>query len=284
MSANIKFTIEKEEGRLAFLDVLVTCSRDQLSTAVYRKPTHTDRYIRYHSHHHPRMLTGVMRGMCDRALRICDNTSKQPEMEHLARVFKANGFLEKLVRKTLSKPRRQQIHELPPKEEEPPKTLHIPYVHGLSEKIGKTCACLGVKAVFKPQSTLKQLLVKVKQKMPEEKKKEVVYQVPCKDCRKVYIGETKRTLKTRISEHKQAVKKGDEKNGIAVHAHTTNHSIDWEGAWVHGTARGFWKRRTMEAIQICAEPHTMNLDCGLHLSPAWYPIINSSTRPPPPPT
>ena len=79
MSANIDFTIEKEEeGRRAFLDVLVTRSGDQLSTAVYRKPTHTDRYIPYHSHHHPRMLTGVMRGMRDRALRICDNTSKQP--------------------------------------------------------------------------------------------------------------------------------------------------------------------------------------------------------------
>ena len=33
-------------------------------------------------------------------------------------------------------------------------------------------------------------------------------------------------MKVRIAEHKQAVKKGDEKNGIAVHAHTTNHSID----------------------------------------------------------
>ena len=48
MSANIQFTIEKEEGgRLAFLDVLLTCSKDQLSTAVYRKPTHTDMYIPY---------------------------------------------------------------------------------------------------------------------------------------------------------------------------------------------------------------------------------------------
>ena len=91
----------------------------------------------------------------------------------------------------------QLLIKLPPEEEEPPKTLHILYVRGHSEKIEKTCAHLRVKAVFKPQSTLKQLLVKVKQKMPEEKKKEVVYQVPCMDCRKVYIGETKRTLKTK---------------------------------------------------------------------------------------
>ena len=107
----------------------------------------------------------------------------------------------------------------------------------------------------------------------------MVYQVPCKDCRKVYIGETKRTLKMRISEHKQAIRKGDEKNGIAVHAHITNHNVDWEGTRVHGTVRGFWKRRMMEAIQIHAEPHTMKLDCGLPLSPAWYPVINSGTRP-----
>ena len=89
--------------------------------------------------------------MCDRALCICDNTSKQPDMEHLARVFEADGFPEKLARKTLSKPRRQQIREQPLEEEEPPKTLHIPYMRGLSEKIEKTCARLGVKVVFSPK-------------------------------------------------------------------------------------------------------------------------------------
>ena len=60
------------------------------------------------------LLTGVMQGMRDRALHISDNTIKQTEMEHLARVFKVNNFLEKLVRKTLNKPQRQQICEQPP--------------------------------------------------------------------------------------------------------------------------------------------------------------------------
>ena len=64
--------------------------------------------------------------MRHRALCICDNTSRQPEMKHLARVFEANGFPEKLVKKTLTKPQRQQTHET--EEEEPLKTLHLPYV------------------------------------------------------------------------------------------------------------------------------------------------------------
>ena len=33
----------------------------------------------------------------------------------------------------------------------------------------------------------------------------------------IYVGETKRTLKVRLSEHRQSVKRGDPKNGIAVH-------------------------------------------------------------------
>ena len=44
-----------------------------------------------------------------------------------------------------------------------------------------------------------------------------VYEIPCKECPEVYTGETKRTLKVRLSEHRQTVKRGDPKNGIAVH-------------------------------------------------------------------
>ena len=58
---NIQFTIEEEkDGKLAFLDVQVTRSSDGLSTSVYRKPTHTDRYIPFHSHHHQRTTTGAV--------------------------------------------------------------------------------------------------------------------------------------------------------------------------------------------------------------------------------
>ena len=46
LSFAIPFIIEEgKEGQLAFLDVLVTCNEDRLSTVVYRKLTHTDRCI-----------------------------------------------------------------------------------------------------------------------------------------------------------------------------------------------------------------------------------------------
>ena len=118
-----------------------------------------------------------------------------------------------------------------------------------------------------PVRTLKQTLMKLKTHVPEERKRGVVYEVPCKECSKTYIGETKRTLKVRLGEHKQAVKRGNPKNGIAVHAHKTQHGIDWNGM-------DYWKRRIIEAIQIKTSSETMNLDSGLQLSSVWNPILN----------
>ena len=43
---NIKFTMEEESnGKLAFLDTLLKRNNRQISVLVYRKPTHTDRYL-----------------------------------------------------------------------------------------------------------------------------------------------------------------------------------------------------------------------------------------------
>ena len=49
----------------------------------------------------------------------------------------------------------------------------------------------------------------------ENKDKGIVYRIPCGDCSEVYIGETGRPLKTRITEHKRAVNQMDTKNANA---------------------------------------------------------------------
>ena len=69
--------------------------------------------------------------------------------------------------------------------------------------------------------------MKSKAQVPE--RRGVVYEVPCKDYRKTYVEETKRTLKVRLGEHRKAVKRSDLKNVFAVHAHNTQRAIDWMG-------------------------------------------------------
>ena len=51
---HIQFTAEDQgsDGTMPFLDILITPGRDgSLSTSVYRKPTHTDLYLQWDSHH-----------------------------------------------------------------------------------------------------------------------------------------------------------------------------------------------------------------------------------------
>ena len=50
---SIQFTVEREtDGKLPFLDTCVQRTTDgKLATVVYRKPTHTDKYLSFNSHH-----------------------------------------------------------------------------------------------------------------------------------------------------------------------------------------------------------------------------------------
>ena len=50
--STIRFTMEEESnGQLAFLDTLLKWNNAEISVLVYRKPTHTDQYLYYSSHH-----------------------------------------------------------------------------------------------------------------------------------------------------------------------------------------------------------------------------------------
>ena len=92
----IEFTIEEErENQLPFLDVLVSREGNHLRMAVYRKPTHTDRYINFNSHHHFRVLRGTVQCLRDRAYNVCDTTSWVAKLKHLHGVFAMNRYSKK---------------------------------------------------------------------------------------------------------------------------------------------------------------------------------------------
>ena len=59
----IQFTIEREsDGQLPFLDILLNREEDgSISTSVYRKATHTDQYLCFHSHHPAAHKRAVLR-------------------------------------------------------------------------------------------------------------------------------------------------------------------------------------------------------------------------------
>ena len=79
--------------------------------------------------------------------------------------------------------------------------------------------------------------------------KEVVYEVPCRDCKCSYIGEIGRNLQKHLNEHKAAVRRGDRNNGIAVHASDHDHRVDWEAA------RVLEQEQVLEETDTGSNPH-----------------------------
>ena len=95
ISTSIKFTKELERaGQLVFLDVSVQQMEDgSLATSVYRKTTHTDRYLQYSSHHPVNQKVSVARALFSRANRITSNNEKMIEEFHqITKTSKNNGF------------------------------------------------------------------------------------------------------------------------------------------------------------------------------------------------
>ena len=71
---NDKFTIEEESNvELAFLDTLLKRNNGKISVLVYRKPTHTDQYLHYSSHHQTSCKESVVSSLFNRAYSIITN-------------------------------------------------------------------------------------------------------------------------------------------------------------------------------------------------------------------
>ena len=127
--------------------------------------------------------------------------------------------------------------------------------------------------VARPTRRKWRLLKDAKDRLPTDTQAGVVYAVGCKDCPKVYIGETGRTVKQRLKEHQDHTKKGNvDKSAIANHIITTGHEIHWQ-ARVIKREEHMLRRKVHQAVAIHKlaqkDDATMNLDRGMELSNLW---------------
>ena len=80
---------------MPFLDILVTPKEDgSLSTSVFRKPTHTDLYLQWNSHHTISTKYSVAGTLYRRAKTICSEPQLQKEEEdHLCQALQKCMYL-----------------------------------------------------------------------------------------------------------------------------------------------------------------------------------------------
>ena len=102
---SIQFTTEeyKQDGSMPFLDTLVTPQEDRtLSTRVYRKPTHTDLYLQWDSHHNLACKYSVINTLTHRAKAVCSSSKLlEEELKHLNEVLQQCKYPKWAINKIL---------------------------------------------------------------------------------------------------------------------------------------------------------------------------------------
>ena len=203
---NIKFTMEEESnGELAFLDTLLKRNNGEISVLVYRKPTHTDQYLHYSSHHQTSCKESVVSSLFNRAYSIITNKDDlHKENTRIKQVLKENGYQESIISKIFegitnnhSLPQSQQLTQAPDiQEEEIRMSINLPPVEVTREKLWCICRSHKIRSTFFTENTLHKLLCKPKDGVATEIKNNIIYEIDCSNCEAVYFGESKSSLKS----------------------------------------------------------------------------------------
>jgi uncharacterized protein (UPF0335 family) len=134
------------------LDVLVTRQGLNLSTRVYRKPTHTGRYLHFKSDHPQHVKRGVVRSLIDRAEVICQNQKDfNREVEVIKHDLTLNGYPHSFIDSVM----KSRNNSNPSTDKVPHSTVVIPYVKGISEKFRRIGHRYNIRTIFKTKHTLR---------------------------------------------------------------------------------------------------------------------------------
>ena len=272
---NIRFTIDIEEnGKLPFLDVLVSKEANgTLGHQVYRKTTHTDRYLHAESHHHPAQKQSVINSLVHRAFAISDRGHLRTEINHLKQALQNNGHDKKDITKIINKHTNKTTA---PNTQTDDRTLTIlPYVKGTTDRIGRILNKHNIRTIYKPPKKIGQILKNPKDPRPPLSSAGV-YRIPC-SCGQVYIGETGRMVNLRIKEHQRDVRlKHVTQSALSEHNVETGHQILFDQATTITNTTSYFPRKYREAIEIQKHPNNLNRDNGYNISKIWKTILPTS--------
>jgi len=145
-----------------------------------------------------------------------------------------------------------------------PKKIYksLTYIPKLTENLCKKIrkANENINIALKPKNKLRTHFSKLKDKTMKNEKSNVIYQVKCNDCAKIYIGQTGRKFTERLKEHNRYIRNNNPLSGLAMHAIEKNHTFNFNEAKILSNETNKFKRETKEALEIFRNRHnTVNI-------------------------
>lgn len=293
------------------MDILIKKTFEgRIETKVFRKETHTDRYLNFNSFHHKSQKISVIDSLLYRAFKICSPINLKDEINHITEALTQNSYPLKFINERIlrmeakfktnhnSSNNIQTTSDIPnsianinqlaipnniqnsisdvldENEEEKEFWVPLPYIGNVSNKVGGYLRNkLNWKVTFTPGVKIQNLMNTIKDK--EEKEPAGVYKIPCNSCDSIYLGESLR-INARLNDHKGNVRRREyKKSAVARHIiRNRGHTINWDNSKIIIKESNYHLRCIKEGLAI--QQHNgplMNINKGLVLSRAWAPII-----------
>lgn len=267
---SIKFTCEKEQDNiLPFLDLEIQRKGQIIEFAIYHKPTSTMRTITSDSHSPIQHKKAAYHSMVHRLCRLPLSVNNyMREYKYIKNVARVNGYGETMIDELILKhSRRSKRFDLSTLfsqiESEQNQRVALSFAPNLTNKLKKKFKEHSLDIVYRNNNKLCNLLDSTKDKTTDLKKSGI-YAVKCNDCDDEYIGQTKRSIEKRFSDHLTCIRLNRPVcSAVAAHALKNNHRIDKDtGVRLVKAVMREQQLDAYESFFIQRNMNSMNLDNG----------------------
>ena len=176
------------------LDTFVSRRDGVITIDLYRKSTHTDRYLDFCSHHEKKHKISTTSTLLNRASNLPSTSAgNSKELIYVTNALVSNGYPQSFISNILKK---KPLPKTTPSPEElvgmffncvdPPIPYRgfavLPYIKGLTEPLSRLLRNNGIQTTSRALKTLQQEFISPKSRPPVEQETNVVYKIPCADC------------------------------------------------------------------------------------------------------
>jgi len=277
----LSFTMEVGGDRLDFLDLTLIRDNDRLISNWYTKPTFSGRFLNFHSQHPLTHKRGTIISLVDRVLLSSHPSYHKENLDLIIKILLDNGYPLHLI---FSSIKRRLFHRLNHNlnlhnkrdDSKPTSFFTIPYVASIADKFIKYFKNISfTKLAFSCYKKLNKFIKVHKDPLPYFARSNVVYKIHCSNCESTYVGQTKRSLCTRVNEHRCHIKRNSTQPSVITdHRIATNHEFDWDGVEILDTEKNYKKRLISEMIHIKKQKLGLNSQSDTDLlNPIYNDII-----------
>ncbi|XP_023217405.1 uncharacterized protein LOC111619817 [Centruroides sculpturatus] len=247
------------KDKVHFLDIVIDMKERAVQTYVYRKPTAISTYIPYESCDPFSYKIAAFRALVERAYTHSSTSQAlQRELNYIRKIAKEHGYSN--IIKGLCKQHRRLQNRVEEKVEvlnngnedsvERVPITYNPHLKAMYEKIAKI---KGINIAYKRNPTIYSLLRNGKDNS-NPNRLPGIYSIPLKDNRwdrpLVYIGSTKRSLATRLKEHKSDIEHNKCTTALSTYATNPDITPFFDEAHVIRTTQHPEQLKTLEAVEI----------------------------------